>query len=30
MTTSEKVAYLKGFADGLGLDKENKIGRAHV
>lgn len=24
MTTSEKVAYLKGFADGLGLDKENK------
>ena len=24
MTTSEKVAYLKGLADGLGLDKENK------
>lgn len=24
MTTSEKVAYLKGFADGLGLEKENK------
>ena len=24
MTTSEKVAYLKGFAEGLGLDKENK------
>lgn len=24
MTTTEKVAYLKGFADGLGLDKENK------
>ena len=24
MTTSEKVAYLKGLADGLGLDKDNK------
>ncbi|MBP8640887.1 MAG: hypothetical protein KBI01_08330 [Oscillospiraceae bacterium] len=24
MTTSEKVAYLKGLAEGLGLDKENK------
>ncbi|MEA4894838.1 MAG: hypothetical protein VB064_06210 [Oscillospiraceae bacterium] len=24
MTTTEKVAYLKGLADGLGLDKENK------
>lgn len=24
MTTFEKVAYLKGLADGLGLDKENK------
>jgi hypothetical protein len=24
MTTSEKVAYLKGLAEGLGLDKDNK------
>jgi len=24
MTTSEKIAYLKGLADGLGLDKDSK------
>lgn len=27
MTTSEKVAYLKGLAEGLGIDKETKEGR---
>ena len=27
MTTSEKVAYLKGLAEGLGFDKESKEGR---
>lgn len=27
MTTSERVAYLKGLAEGLGLDKENKQDR---
>ena len=27
MTTSEKVAYLKGLAEGLGVDKETKEGR---
>jgi len=27
MEISEKVAYLKGLADGLGLDKESKEGR---
>ena len=27
MTTSEKVAYLKGLAEGLGLDKETKEGK---
>lgn len=27
MTTSEKVAYLKGLMDGLGLDAESKEGR---
>ena len=27
MTTSEKVAYLKGLAEGYGLDKETKEGK---
>ena len=27
MTVSEKVAYLKGLAEGLGLDKETKEGK---
>jgi len=27
MTTSEKVAYLKGLAEGYGLDKESKEGK---
>ena len=27
MTTSEKVAYLKGLAEGLGMDKESKDGK---
>ena len=27
MTTAEKVAYLKGLAEGLGLDKETKEGK---
>lgn len=27
MTTSEKVAYLKGLAEGLGIDKETKEGK---
>ena len=27
MTTPEKVAYLKGLCDGLGVDKESKDGR---
>ena len=27
MTTSEKVVYLKGLAEGLGFDKESKEGR---
>ena len=27
MTASEKVAYLKGLADGLGIDKESKEGK---
>ena len=27
MTTSEKVAYLKGLAEGLGLDKKEKEGK---
>ena len=27
MTTSEKVAYLKGLAEGLGIDKESKEGK---
>lgn len=27
MTTSEKVAYLKGLAEGLGIDRETKEGR---
>ena len=27
MTTTEKVAYLKGLCDGLGVDKESKDGR---
>lgn len=27
MTTSEKVAYLKGLAEGLGIDEESKEGK---
>ena len=30
MTTSEKVAYLKGLAEGYGLDKETKEGKLLV
>ena len=25
MTTAEKVAYLKGLAEGFGIDKETKV-----
>ena len=27
MTTAEKVAYLKGLAEGFGIDKETKEGK---